>query len=115
MTDHERSDDLWLRLVASAPIAMSLLSPDGRLLAANPAQAALFGFEPDERSYAAAGEILRRLGIARVRLLTNNPGKRAALDGLGVEVVDRVPLVIAANPHNEAYLRTKKLRDGHSF
>jgi GTP cyclohydrolase II len=73
------------------------------------------GFEPDERSYVAAGEILRRLGIARIRLLTNNPGKRAAMGGLGVEVVDRVPLVIAANPHNEAYLRTKKLRDGHNF
>lgn len=73
------------------------------------------GFEPDERSYAVAGEILRRLGITRIRLLTNNPGKRAAMGGLGVEVVDRVPLVIAANPHNEAYLRTKKLRDGHSF
>jgi GTP cyclohydrolase II len=73
------------------------------------------GFEPDERSYAAAGEILRRLGIGRIRLLTNNPGKRAALGGLGVEVVDRVPLVIASNPHNEAYLRTKKLRDGHKF
>ena len=73
------------------------------------------GFEPDERGYAAAGEILRRLGISRIRLLTNNPGKRAALAGLGVEVVDRLPLVIAPNPHNEAYLRTKKLRDGHSF
>ena len=73
------------------------------------------GFEPDERGYAAAGEILRRLGISRIRLLTNNPGKRAALAGLGVEVVDRMPLVIAPNPHNEAYLRTKKLRDGHSF
>jgi GTP cyclohydrolase II len=73
------------------------------------------GFEPDERSYVVAGEILRRLGITRIRLLTNNPGKRAALDQLGVEVVDRVPLVIASNPHNEAYLRTKALRDGHSF
>ena len=73
------------------------------------------GFEPDERGYAAAGEILRRLGISRIRLLTNNPGKRAALAGLGVEVVDRLPLVIAPNPHNEAYLRTKKLRDGHGF
>jgi GTP cyclohydrolase II len=73
------------------------------------------GFEPDERSYVVAGEIMRRLGITRIRLLTNNPGKRAALDQLGVEVVDRVPLVIAANPHNEAYLRTKALRDGHSF
>ena len=73
------------------------------------------GFEPDERSYVAAGEILRRLGINRIRLLTNNPGKRAALDGIGVEVVDRVPLVIPANPHNAAYLRTKALRDGHKF
>ncbi len=73
------------------------------------------GFAPDERSYAAAGEILRRLGITRINLLTNNPGKRAALAGLGVDVVDRVKLAFPANPHNEAYLRTKAVRDGHNF
>jgi GTP cyclohydrolase II len=71
------------------------------------------GFEAEERHYIAAGEILRRLGITRIRLLTNNPGKRAALDEIGVEVVESVPLVITANPHSEAYLRTKAVRDGH--
>ena len=73
------------------------------------------GFAPDERSYAAAGEILRRLGITRINLLTNNPGKRAAMAGLGVDVVERVKLAFPANPHNEAYLRTKAVRDGHNF
>ncbi|MBL8699528.1 MAG: GTP cyclohydrolase II [Alphaproteobacteria bacterium] len=73
------------------------------------------GFAPDERSYAAAGEILRRLGITRIRLLTNNPGKGAALAGLGVDVVERVQLAFPANPHNAAYLRTKAVRDGHNF
>lgn len=73
------------------------------------------GFEPEERRYIAAGEILRRLEITRIRLLTNNPGKRAALDEIGVEVVESVPLVISANPHSEAYLNTKAVRDGHQF
>lgn len=73
------------------------------------------GFAPDERSYAAAGEILRRLGITRIRLLTNNPGKRAAMAGLGVDVVERVKLAFPSNPYNAAYLRTKAVRDGHNF
>src|SRR5262245_26464857 len=73
------------------------------------------GFAPDERSYAAAGEILRQLGIARIRLLTNNPGKRAALARLGVEIVERVKHAFPPNPHNAAYLRTKAVRDGHNF
>jgi GTP cyclohydrolase II len=73
------------------------------------------GFAPDERDYAAAGEILRRLGVVRIRLLTNNPGKREALATLGLEITERVPLAFPANPHNEAYLRTKAVRDGHKF
>ncbi len=73
------------------------------------------GFAPDERTYAAAGEILRQLGVTRVRLLTNNPEKMEALARLGCEIVERVPHVFAANPHNEAYLRTKVLRAGHDF
>jgi GTP cyclohydrolase II len=73
------------------------------------------GFAPDERSYAAAGEILRQLGVTRIRLLTNNPGKRAALARLGVEVVERVKHAFPANKHNAAYLRTKAVRDGHNF
>lgn len=73
------------------------------------------GFAPDERSYVAAGEILRRLGIARIRLLTNNPGKGEAIAGLGVDVVERVKLAFPSNPYNAAYLRTKAVRDGHNF
>ncbi|MBM3523651.1 MAG: GTP cyclohydrolase II, partial [Alphaproteobacteria bacterium] len=73
------------------------------------------GFAPDERSYAAAGEILRRLGISRIRLLTNNPGKGEALAGFGVDVVERVKLAFPSNPYNAAYLRTKAVRDGHNF
>ncbi len=73
------------------------------------------GFAPDERSYAAAGEILRQLGISKIRLLTNNPGKRAALARLGVEIVERVKHAFPPNRHNAAYLRTKAVRDGHNF
>ena len=73
------------------------------------------GFAPDERSYAAAGEILRQLGITRIRLLTNNPGKREALARLGVEIVERLKHAFPPNPHNAGYLRTKAVRDGHNF
>ena len=73
------------------------------------------GFAPDERTYAAAGEILRQLGVTRVRLLTNNPEKIEALARLGCEIVERVPHVFAANPHNEAYLQTKAHRAGHNI
>ena len=59
--------------------------------------------------------ILRQLGISKIRLLTNNPGKRAALARLGVEVVERVKHAFPPNPHNAAYLRTKAVRDGHNF
>lgn len=73
------------------------------------------GFEPDERSYAMAGEILRQLGIAQIRLLTNNPEKIDALAGFGCTVTERVPLAFAPNPHNEAYLAAKAKRGGHNF
>jgi GTP cyclohydrolase II len=73
------------------------------------------GFESEERRYIAAGEILHRLKITRILLLTNNPGKRAALHEIGVEVVERVPLVVSANRHSEAYLHTKVVRDGHEL
>jgi len=73
------------------------------------------GFAPDERSYAAAGEILRRIGVTRIRLLTNNPGKLDAIERLGVQIVERVPHSFPPNPHNQLYLQTKALRDGHNF
>jgi GTP cyclohydrolase II len=71
------------------------------------------GFDADERVYLPAAEMLRQLGFMRVRLLTNNPDKVAALERYGVAVVERVPHVFPANRHNERYLRTKATRSGH--
>ena len=71
------------------------------------------GFADDERDYAHAAAILRALGIDRVRLLTNNPAKVAGLEGAGVEVAERVPHHMPANPHNADYLATKRKKSGH--
>lgn len=71
------------------------------------------GFDADERLYLPAAEMLRQLGITRVRLLTNNPEKVTALTRCGITVVERVPHVVPANGHNERYLRTKATRSGH--
>jgi GTP cyclohydrolase II len=75
----------------------------------------VLGFDADERIYLPAAEMLRQLGVARVRLLTNNPDKVAALAHCGIEVVERVPHIVPANPHNEGYLRTKATKGGHLF
>jgi GTP cyclohydrolase II len=71
------------------------------------------GFADDERSFAVAAEMLRALHQDRVRLLTNNPRKVSALETAGIEVVEQVPLKVGGNPHNRAYLDTKRLRSGH--
>jgi GTP cyclohydrolase II len=71
------------------------------------------GFDADERVYQPAAEMLRQLGFATVRLLTNNPDKVAALERYGIRVAERVPHVFPANGHNERYLRTKRTRSGH--
>jgi GTP cyclohydrolase II len=71
------------------------------------------GFEPDERTYRAAAIMLGHLGIRSVRLLTNNPRKVAALIEEGIEVSERVPHALPANPHNRAYLSAKATRAGH--
>jgi GTP cyclohydrolase II len=71
------------------------------------------GFDADERVYLPAAEMLRQLRFLRVRLLTNNPEKMAALDRCGIAVVERVPHIFPANGHNERYLRTKATRSGH--
>lgn len=71
------------------------------------------GFSSDERSYDVAAAMLQRLGIAHVRLLTNNPRKIDALREHGIDVVDRLPLVAEPNAHNERYLRAKRERAGH--
>lgn len=71
------------------------------------------GFEADEREFLVAAEILKYLGFGSVRLLTNNPYKVAALAQHGIEVVERVAHQFPANPHNEAYIATKKAKAGH--
>jgi 3,4-dihydroxy 2-butanone 4-phosphate synthase/GTP cyclohydrolase II len=71
------------------------------------------GFPPDLREYGVGAQILRDLGIRRMRLLTNNPRKVRALEGFGLEIVERLPLKGGDNPHNQRYLLTKRERLGH--
>ncbi|WP_267394840.1 MULTISPECIES: GTP cyclohydrolase II [unclassified Sphingomonas] len=73
------------------------------------------GFAVDARDFGVAGRMLQLLGQHTIRLLTNNPAKVAALAGAGVTVVERVPHVLPANPHNERYLATKRDRTGHQL
>jgi 3,4-dihydroxy 2-butanone 4-phosphate synthase/GTP cyclohydrolase II len=73
------------------------------------------GFKMDERDYGVGAQILRQLGISKLRLITNNPRKRAGLSGYGLEVVENVPIEINPNPHNESYLRTKRDKLGHDI
>jgi len=73
------------------------------------------GFEADERDFRPAAAMLRTLGITSVRLMTNNPDKLSVLADLGVEIVERVPLVFEPNPHNAGYLATKATKSGHQF
>lgn len=68
----------------------------------------------DARDYSMAACILDDLAFRRIRLMTNNPVKVSALEAAGIEVAERVPLVIAPGPHNERYLETKRKRMGHS-
>ena len=71
------------------------------------------GFDADERVYLPAAQMLRQLGIGRVRLLTNNPGKVDGLARCGITVEERVPHTFPSNQHNELYIRTKAGRGGH--
>jgi 3,4-dihydroxy 2-butanone 4-phosphate synthase/GTP cyclohydrolase II len=73
------------------------------------------GFAPDARDYGIAGQILRTIGIKRLRLLSNNPDKSLSLQRFGINVAERVPLEIPANPHNWRYLATKRDKFGHTF
>ena len=73
------------------------------------------GFQDDERDFAAAARMLDKLGQDRVRLLTNNPRKVAALEALGIAVAERVPLQVGEGEHNRAYLATKRDRSGHQL
>lgn len=71
------------------------------------------GFRPDERDYGVGASIIRELGIKRMRLMTNNPLKRAGLEGYGLSIEEIVPIVIAPNPYNLHYLETKEERMNH--
>jgi 3,4-dihydroxy 2-butanone 4-phosphate synthase/GTP cyclohydrolase II len=71
------------------------------------------GFKPDLRDYGIGAQILRDLGVRKMRLLTNNPKKIIGLEGYGLEVVERVPIEMPATPRNRAYLATKRDKLGH--
>ncbi|MEM9667154.1 MAG: bifunctional 3,4-dihydroxy-2-butanone-4-phosphate synthase/GTP cyclohydrolase II [Bacteroidota bacterium] len=73
------------------------------------------GFRMDHRDYGIGCQILRDLGIRKLRLMTNNPRKRIGLEGYGLEIVERVPIEVAPNEVNEGYLRTKRDRMGHQI
>jgi 3,4-dihydroxy 2-butanone 4-phosphate synthase/GTP cyclohydrolase II len=73
------------------------------------------GFKMDERDYGIGAQILRDMQVCKMRLMSNNPTKRAGLIGYGLEIVENVPLVVKPNPHNMNYLKTKQERMGHSF
>lgn len=73
------------------------------------------GFEPDERDYGIGAQILRNMGVQKLRLMTNNPVKRIGLESYGIEIVENVPLEIIPNPYNERYMRTKKEKMHHNL
>ena len=73
------------------------------------------GFGEDERDYGVGASIMRELGLGKVRLISNNPVKRAGLEGYGIKIVETIPLVIESNPHNQFYLETKANKMGHDL
>jgi 3,4-dihydroxy 2-butanone 4-phosphate synthase/GTP cyclohydrolase II len=73
------------------------------------------GFQTDQRDYGIGAQMLRHLGITKLRLLSNNPKKRVGLIGYGIEIVENVPIIIQSNPHNEKYLQTKRDKLGHDW
>ncbi len=73
----------------------------------------LLGFAPDERDYGIGAQILADMGLTTIRLMTNNPAKRAGLEGYGLKIVDRVPLEVPTNEFNKQYMKVKKTKMGH--
>jgi 3,4-dihydroxy 2-butanone 4-phosphate synthase/GTP cyclohydrolase II len=73
------------------------------------------GYKADERDYGIGAQILRNLGVSKIKLISNNPKKRAGLIGYGLEIVENIGIVIPSNQHNENYLQTKKDKMGHVF
>ena len=73
------------------------------------------GFQPDEREYGVGAQILREMGVGKLRLITNNPVKRVGLESYGLEIVENVPIVVEPNDYNRRYLETKRIRMGHKL
>jgi 3,4-dihydroxy 2-butanone 4-phosphate synthase/GTP cyclohydrolase II len=73
------------------------------------------GLPMDKRDYGVGAQILRDLGVSKIRLISNNPTKRVGLLGYGLEIVEQIPIEIAPNPHNEKYLSTKRDKMGHTI
>ena len=73
------------------------------------------GFKADERDYGCGAQMLRHLGVHKMRLMTNNPVKRVGLEAYGLEIIENVPIEITPNEYNLRYLQTKKLRMGHTL
>ena len=73
------------------------------------------GFKADSRDYGIGAQILRELGVRKIRLLSNNPKKRTGLMGYGLEITENIALEIESNEHNELYLKTKRDKLGHTL
>ena len=73
------------------------------------------GFKGDERDYGVGAQIIRAQGVTKMKLLSNNPTKRAGLIGYGLEIVENVAIEIESNVHNESYLKTKRDKMGHQI
>jgi 3,4-dihydroxy 2-butanone 4-phosphate synthase/GTP cyclohydrolase II len=73
------------------------------------------GFNADERDYGVGAQILRQIGVTKIRLITNNPVKRIGLEAYGLSIVENIPIEIAPNKYNAFYMQTKKERMGHDL
>ncbi|MBN2262292.1 MAG: GTP cyclohydrolase II, partial [Prolixibacteraceae bacterium] len=73
------------------------------------------GFAPDERDYGVGAQILRELGVKKMRLLSNNPVKRVGLEGYGLTVVENIAIEVEPNEYNQFYMKTKRDRMGHTL
>ena len=73
------------------------------------------GFDADERNYGVGAQILREVGVTKIRLMSNNPIKRIGLEAYGLTIVENVPIEVATNPHNDFYMHTKKTKMGHDL
>jgi 3,4-dihydroxy 2-butanone 4-phosphate synthase / GTP cyclohydrolase II len=73
------------------------------------------GFKADGRDYGIGAQIIRAMGIKKMKLMSNNPKKRSGLVGYGLEIVENVPLEVEGNEHNDSYLKTKRDKMGHTI